>query len=98
MQLPVAYSMFLCFAASAIFAACSIVFPGFVMRLFTTDAQTIACGIPYLQVAGFTYLMLAISLPIASAMRAEVYPAFALPLLYVAREAPFEIQSALASS
>lgn len=70
MQLPVAYSMFLCFAASAIFAACSIVFPGFVMRLFTTDAQTIACGIPYLQVAGFTYLMLAISLPIASAMRA----------------------------
>ena len=29
MQLPVAYSMFLCFAASAIFAACSIVFPGF---------------------------------------------------------------------
>lgn len=69
MQLPVAYSMFLCFAVSAVFAFLAIAFPEFVMSLFTNDTQTIACGIPYLRIAGITYLMLAISLPIATAMR-----------------------------
>ncbi len=69
LQLPVAYSMFLCFAVSAIFAFFAIAFPEFVMGLFTNDAQTILCGVPYLRIAGISYIMLAVSLPLATAMR-----------------------------
>lgn len=69
MQLPVAYSMFLCFAVAAIFAFFAMVLPEVVMGFFTNDSETIACGVPYLRIAGITYLMLAVSLPLTTAMR-----------------------------
>ncbi len=69
LQLPVACSLFLCFAVSAIFAFFAIAFPQFVMGLFTNNAETISCGVPYLRIVGITYILLAISFPIASAMR-----------------------------
>ena len=78
MQLPVAYSLFLCFAVSAVFAFFAIAFPEFVMRLFTNDLETISCGVPYLRVAGISYLMLSVSLPIATAMRSTEVAAIPL--------------------
>ena len=69
MHLPVAYSMFLCTALSLIFSFLAVAFPGFVMSLFTNNAETIICGIPYLRIAGFTYLTLAIALPLSVSMR-----------------------------
>lgn len=79
MQLPVAYSLFLCLAISVIFAFFAMVFPGTVMSLFTNDPETIAMGIDYLRIAGITYLMLAISMPLATAMRSTEVAT--LPLL-----------------
>ncbi len=70
MQVPVAYSVTLCFFVSLIFGFLALFAPRFVMSLFTNDAATIDTGIPYLRIASLSYFMMALSLPIANAMRA----------------------------
>lgn len=70
MQVPVAYSVALCFIVSIVFGSLALFAPRFVMSLFTNDAATIELGIPYLRIAFVTYFMMALSLPIANAMRA----------------------------
>lgn len=70
MQVPVAYSVTLCFFVSLIFGFLALFAPRFVMSLFTNDAVTIETGIPYLRIASLSYFMMALSLPIANAMRA----------------------------
>lgn len=70
MQIPIAYSLVLCTGVSVIFAGLSFFTPDFVMRLFTNDPETVAVGADYLRVASLSYLMIAFSLPLATAMRA----------------------------
>lgn len=70
MQTPIAYSLVLCTGVSVIFAGLSFFTPDFVMGLFTNDPQTVAVGADYLRVASLSYLMIAFSLPLATAMRA----------------------------
>ena len=55
---------------SVIFAGLSFFTPDFVMGLFTNDPETVAVGADYLRVASLSYLMIAFSLPLATAMRA----------------------------
>lgn len=70
MQVPVAYSVALCFIVSIIFGSLALFAPEFVMGLFTNDTATIQLGIPYLKIASVSYFMMALSLPLANAMRA----------------------------
>ena len=70
MQIPIAYSLVLCTGVSVIFAGLSFFTPDFVMGLFTNDPETVAVGADYLRVASLSYLMIAFSLPLATAMRA----------------------------
>ena len=69
LQRPVAYALFLCTVVAVIFASLAIFLPQFVMGLFTNDAETILLGVKYLRIVGVTYLLMAISLPLATAMR-----------------------------
>ena len=69
LQRPVAYALFLCSAVGIIFASLAIFTPQLVMGFFTNDLETIALGAKYLKIAGITYLMMSISLPLATAMR-----------------------------
>lgn len=69
LQVPVAYSMFLCAVLSCVFGLMAALAPSTVMRLFTDDLSTVADGVPYLRIASISYFMLALSLPIANAMR-----------------------------
>lgn len=69
LQRPVAYALFLCTVVAVIFASLAIFLPQFVMGLFTNDAETILLGVKYLRMAGITYILMAISLPLATAMR-----------------------------
>lgn len=69
LQLPVAYSLFLCSAVSLIFAGLAILAPEFIMGIFTKDRETILCAVPYLKIAGISYIMMGLSLPLATAMR-----------------------------
>lgn len=69
LQVPVAYSMFLCAVLSCVFGFMAALAPSTVMRLFTDDLSTVADGVPYLRIASISYFMLALSLPIANAMR-----------------------------
>ena len=69
LQRPVAYALFLCSAVAIFFSSLAIFMPQFVMGFFTNDMETIMLGSDYLRIAGITYLTLAISLPLATAMR-----------------------------
>lgn len=69
LQVPVAYSIFLCAVLSCVFGFMAMLTPDTVMSLFTGDSSTVADGVPYLRIASISYFMLALSLPIATAMR-----------------------------
>ena len=69
LQVPVAYSMFLCAVLSCVVGLMAALAPSTVLRLFTDDLSTVADGVPYLRIASISYFMLALSLPIANAMR-----------------------------
>lgn len=55
---------------SVLFAAGALFTPGFIMRLFTSDADVIAHGISYLRVISGSYLLYGITCPILMMLRA----------------------------
>lgn len=79
MHTPIAYSLFLCSVVSVVFGLAALIFPEFVMRLFTNNPETIACGISYLRISSVSYIMFGLSLPISSAMRSTEFAS--LPLI-----------------
>ena len=56
-------------AASAVFFAGAVFFPGALMRFYTNDPGMIDAGVQYLRVVGFSYLFLAVSQPYLAAMK-----------------------------
>ncbi len=83
MQLPVAYSIFLCSIIAVIFALLALLFPEFVMRLFTNNQDTILSGVPYLKIASITYLMFGLSLPVSYSMRSTEYASVPLIITFL---------------
>ena len=83
MHTPIAYSLFLCSIVAIIFGLSVLLFPEFVMSLFTNNPETIACGVPYLRVTSITYLMLGLSLPISSAMRSTEFASVPLIVTFL---------------
>jgi putative MATE family efflux protein len=47
-------------AISAVITALAVGIPALVLRLFLTDPQVIAIGVPYLRIVGFTYVLYAV--------------------------------------
>lgn len=45
----------------AVFTAVAVAFPGFIMRLYTPDADIIRVGTPYMRIIGYTFIMAGLS-------------------------------------
>ena len=58
-----------CIIAAGAFAVTALVFPAWVMGLYTRDPAVIALGISYLRIIGWSYLFSAITVPFAAILR-----------------------------
>ena len=58
-----------CLTAAAVFAITALVFPAWVMSLYTRDPAVISLGISYLRIIGWSYLFSAITISFAVILR-----------------------------
>ena len=56
-------------AAALVFSAGAVFFPSALMRFYSSDASVIALGEKYLRIAGFSYILIALSFPFQLAFR-----------------------------